>query len=99
MRQHKERICIENEGAENVNLLASSIEDADCWMEDIMEHIEDSIKWNKAVSSSQTVEVISEEEDEVKTAYMKQPQQKTASKLELFYNRISNGDKNVRNIM
>ena len=90
---------MEHEDGENIDLLASSLEDADCWVEDIMEHMEDSIKWGKAASTSQTVEVINDEEDEVKTAGMKRLRQKTASKLMLFYNRISCGDRNVRNLM
>jgi len=98
VRQHTERICVENEGGESVDLLASSLEDADIWVEDIMEHMEDSIKWGKAASSSQTVEAISEEEEEVKTAGMKRLRQKTASKLMLFYNRISSGDLMERNL-
>ena len=98
VRQHTERICVENEVGESVDLLASSLEDADIWVEDIMEHMEDSIKWGKAASSSQALEVISEEEDEVKTAGMKRLRQKTASKLMLFYNRISSGDLMERNL-
>ena len=100
MRQHTERISVENEAGENIDLLASSLEDADCWVEDIMEHIEDSIKWGKAASSSQTVEAVSEEEeDEVRTAGIKRLRQKTASKLMLFYNRISSGDLMERNLL
>ena len=100
MRQHTERISVENEAGENIDLLASSLEDADCWVEDIMEHIEDSIKWGKAASSSHTVEAVSEEDgDEVRTAGIKRLRQKTASKLMLFYNRISSGDLMERNLL
>ena len=44
---------MENEDGENIDLLASSLEDADCWVEDIMEHMEDSIKWGRAATASQ----------------------------------------------
>ena len=90
---------MENEAGENIALLASSLEDADCWVENIMENIEDSIKWGKAASSSQTVEAVSEEDDEVRTAGIKRLRQKTASKLMLFYNRISSGDLMERNLL
>ena len=44
------------------------------------------------------MEVVSEE-DEVKSAGLKRLRQKTASKLMLFYNRISSGDLMERNLL
>ena len=99
VRQHTERISVENETGDNVDLLFSSLEDADCWVEAIMMHIEDRLKWGKAASGNQAVEVSEVNEGEVKPAGIKRLRQKTASKLMLFYNRISSGDLMERNRM
>ena len=99
VRQHTERISVENETGDNVDLLFSSLEDADCWVEAIMMHIEDRLKWGKAASGNQAAEVSEVNEEEVKSAGIRRLRQKTASKLMLFYNRISSGDLMERNRM
>ena len=99
VRQHTERISVENETGDNVDLLFSSLEDADCWVEAIMMHIEDRLKWGKAASGNQAVEVSEVNEGDVKPAGIRRLRQKTASKLMLFYNRISSGDLMERNRM
>ena len=99
VRQHTERISVENETGDNMDLLFSSLEDADCWVEAIMMHIEDRLKWGKAASGNQTAEVSEVNEEEIKPAGIRRLRQKTASKLMLFYNRISSGDLMERNRM
>ena len=60
-----------------------------------MDHIEDVSKWSKAVSCP--LELLSP--DEGSKIVRRRLKQKTASKLMLFYNRISSGDLMEKNLL
>ena len=67
IRKHSE-ISVESEAGDRVDLLCSSPEDADCWVEAITDHMEDRLKWGKAAPGIKAAEKVSDvsEEDVVK---------------------------------
>ena len=94
VRQMEERFCVENEDEEHADLISSSVEEANMWVEDILEQVEDVSNWSKAVSGPG--DALSGGEERLVRRRLKQ---KTASKLMLFYNRISSGDLMERNLL
>ena len=90
----EERFCAENEDEEHADLISSSLEEANMWVEDILEQVEDVSNWSKAVSGPGDAVSVGEER-----LVRRRLKQKTASKLMLFYNRISSGDLMERNLL
>jgi len=96
VRQEVDRFCVENEDEDHADIICDNKEDANGWVEDILDHIEDVSKWGKV--SSCPLEMFSPEPN--KSVTMRRLRQtKTASKIMLFYNRISSGDLMERNLL
>ena len=77
-------------------MICSSEEDTDGWVKDILDHIEDETLWSKAVSNDTGHVITPSINNNVKRRKIKQ---RTASKLLLFYNRISSGDLMESNLL
>ena len=96
VRQEVDRFCVENEDEDHADIICGSKEEANGWVEDILDHIEDVSKWGKA--STCPLEMFSPEPNKSVTL-RRLRQTKTASKIMLFYNRISSGDLMERNLL
>ena len=77
-------------------MISSSEKDTDSWVKDILEHIEDETLWGRAVSNNMGHVVSPSINNNVK---MRKLKHRTASKLMLFYNRISSGDLMENNLL
>ena len=87
---------MENEDEDHADIICDNKDDANGWVEVILDHIEDVSKWGKA--SSSPLEMFSPEPNQSVTM-RRLRQTKTASKIMLFYNRISSGDLMERNLL
>jgi len=97
VRQQEERVIVEAEDGDSVDLVCFSVEAANCWVEDIMEQAEDVTRWGGA--GAQLALPAPTSPAQAGGGVRRRLKQKTASKLLLFYHRISSGDLMERNLL
>ena len=79
------------------SIIYCSVEAANCWVEDIMEQAEDVTRWGGA--GAQLALPATTSPAQAGGGVRRRLKQKTASKLLLFYHRISSGDLMERNLL
>jgi len=88
VREMGTKFCVENEREEHVDIICDQVDDIRSWVSEILSHIEDYSKWNKAATDE--MEVLSP--NVKKEMGGKKLRQKTKSRLMMLYDRISSSD-------
>ena len=88
VREMGTKFCVENEREEHVDIICEQVNEIRSWVTELLSHIEDYSKWNKAVTDQ--MEVLSP--NMKKEMGVKKLRQKTKSRLMMLYDRVSSSD-------